>query len=502
LKTGEREVSARDELIIPRRNLGLAYFLLVLLGWLGAHRFYVKRPYSGTLYALTFGFLLVGVALDLLLLPRYVREVNETLVREAARDPEAFRARERIAPWAHAHTEKWSAQLLIVAGFWLFGTPIFTFFAIVAGFSSGPLYLAAMLILLALFGSPRRLLARYPKIEKTPILEHVLQRLVELEDFYFEHKPRLLIYYLAYPITMPIAAIFSRPARAEARMFVHGFGLLAGLLAINLASTYSFIFTDASLSLMDSVLMLLIVFVFAFTGLVIYLVPTTATAFALNLSGRRSQTLVFAAIGGALAVPSGLLASSVMTHSVSLPHELILSSRLSAPAFQCEFEALGRMFLRHEARGASVEGESRALVGELQVVHDQTRTERFRHVLHGFTTEDETRAFTVAKIWWSEGPTMFALVRDEGDPTRDRATLGDASESACAAQPLVIAGREQAFLTAASLEAAFPGASEALGPRFHQGGELLLFDDWLARCTLSGEAPTRDCEQLAEASAD
>ena len=50
-------------------------FLLFLLGFLGGHRFYVGRPVTGTLYMATFGFLGLGVLLDIYLL--FVRKFKD-----------------------------------------------------------------------------------------------------------------------------------------------------------------------------------------------------------------------------------------------------------------------------------------------------------------------------------------------------------------------------------------------------------------------------------------
>ncbi|MBI1354566.1 MAG: NINE protein [Acidobacteria bacterium] len=58
--------------IFPPRDLGppsdknrlTALLLCILLGWLGAHRFYVGRPLSGLLWAISLGLLGVGVIYD------------------------------------------------------------------------------------------------------------------------------------------------------------------------------------------------------------------------------------------------------------------------------------------------------------------------------------------------------------------------------------------------------------------------------------------------------
>lgn len=67
-------LSRRDE----RRNLGVSYLLwaLGLAGVCGLQRFYNRKPYSGTLYLLTFGLCGLGQLVDLWLMPEMVEQAN------------------------------------------------------------------------------------------------------------------------------------------------------------------------------------------------------------------------------------------------------------------------------------------------------------------------------------------------------------------------------------------------------------------------------------------
>ena len=55
----------------------LAYILLVLLGSLGIHKFYLRQVRMGIFYLLTFGGFLVGVWIDLFTLSKQVDKYNE-----------------------------------------------------------------------------------------------------------------------------------------------------------------------------------------------------------------------------------------------------------------------------------------------------------------------------------------------------------------------------------------------------------------------------------------
>lgn len=58
-------------------DYNVAWLLLVFLGVLGVHRFYMGKWVSGVLYLLTLGFLYVGVVYDFLTLNEQVSEWNE-----------------------------------------------------------------------------------------------------------------------------------------------------------------------------------------------------------------------------------------------------------------------------------------------------------------------------------------------------------------------------------------------------------------------------------------
>ena len=66
--------------------MAVAYLLwtLSLVGVCGVHRFYARKPLSGVLWLLTFGFCYLGQLVDLLLMPKLVEEANQPLLLEQA----------------------------------------------------------------------------------------------------------------------------------------------------------------------------------------------------------------------------------------------------------------------------------------------------------------------------------------------------------------------------------------------------------------------------------
>jgi len=65
-----------------QRDLGLAYILLVVGGFFGAHKFYLNRPVMGVVYFFTGGLFIVGLIIDVFTLPEQVARCNRDLAAE------------------------------------------------------------------------------------------------------------------------------------------------------------------------------------------------------------------------------------------------------------------------------------------------------------------------------------------------------------------------------------------------------------------------------------
>lgn len=66
----------RPVVVRAEKSVGVTYLLWLLLGILGAHKFYLGRPGMGVLYLLTAGLLGVGLLVDLFTIPSQVRTAN------------------------------------------------------------------------------------------------------------------------------------------------------------------------------------------------------------------------------------------------------------------------------------------------------------------------------------------------------------------------------------------------------------------------------------------
>lgn len=60
----------------PQTHSTTVGYLCWIFGFFGAHRFYFGRPISGTIWALTLGFFLIGWIVDLFLIPSMSRTAN------------------------------------------------------------------------------------------------------------------------------------------------------------------------------------------------------------------------------------------------------------------------------------------------------------------------------------------------------------------------------------------------------------------------------------------
>jgi TM2 domain-containing membrane protein YozV len=65
--------------MVRERNIGIAYLLWLLLGILGAHKLYLRRPWMALLYLCTAGLFLIGWIVDLFTMGEQVDACNEDI---------------------------------------------------------------------------------------------------------------------------------------------------------------------------------------------------------------------------------------------------------------------------------------------------------------------------------------------------------------------------------------------------------------------------------------
>ena len=85
-KLSEKEHAILDrEFNVLRKDITVSYVLLVVLGFLGIHKFYLGKIGMGILYSVTLGFFFLGIVYDLATLPDQVSEFNNKLEHDLIR---------------------------------------------------------------------------------------------------------------------------------------------------------------------------------------------------------------------------------------------------------------------------------------------------------------------------------------------------------------------------------------------------------------------------------
>ena len=460
----EMEVSRIEK---PVLSVGWAYVYLVTLGWLGVHRFYLRRWYTGALYAVSFGFLGLGLILDVVLIPFMTKGSNQAIEAQFRANPERFRTwPERVAPWAR-NAGKFDPQVLLVAVYWLFAPGLLAMLAVMFGFPWGPIYLAVMLAVVAFAGSTQQLVERYPNLGQIPLVSTVVHHLVELEQFYYDHKPRPLIYYLAFPITAPIGAIFSPTARTEARILLWP----AGVVLVGLAADFLWSFSDHfkdSIGLEDAVQW---IFVIVFCcGLIVtmFLLPTVTTALTLNLSGRRRYTRLFAVIAILIGVPFTIVAYQMFSNRITIPAAELLELRLKNDEFRDSVTEIGQMFLgEHQPSTRAPSDLSNATVEV-----DEELSEQIQKIFEGFFPDSEVAAFRILRVLHDGQTVLTVLHYDSENDMSEPPDEGDI----CMRQPFIVADYQDVYTSVADLAKVINIDSVANG--VGQGDETYLIDEW------------------------
>ncbi len=451
----------------PVLSVAWAYVYLVSLGWLGVHRFYLRRWYSGALYAVSFGFLGFGLVVDALLIPWLTTWSNAEIERRFREDPQRFRTwPERVAPWAR-NAGRFDPQVLLVAVYWLLAPPLLAMLAIMFGFPWGPVYLAIMLAVVAFAGSTQLLLDRYPNLGQIPLVSTVVHHLVELEQFYYDHRPRPLLYYLAFPVTAPVGAFISKQARTEARILLWP----AGVVLVGLATDFIWSFSDHfkdSIPPEQALEWILVVIIVCALIVSMFLLPTVTTALTLNLSGRRRYTRLFAVIAIIISLPFTVVAYQMYEERVTIPAAELIEVRLKNPIFRDSLADLGRMFFGVHRPSAPVPEDLTGLTVEV----DDELSERFQTIVEGFVPASEVAAFRILKLVAGADTVLMILHYDSENDLSEP----PAEDDICLRQPFVIATKEAIFTGVEDIgRAARVGG---LAGKLGQGPNTYLIDDW------------------------
>jgi hypothetical protein len=218
----------RDLYSYPRKNRMLAWGLLIVFGWAGAHRFYIGRTGTGLLMLFTGGGALIWWIVDGFHLNRMLAAHDAEQARRE-RDgqpplqldfmpPLAVDVLGEPPPW----TTKWvrrsgMRQKLRVAGDIVVLIIVGLILGSLAGVRGGEeaMFAAAAVILVTLMGG------HVGRLDQVPLARGLIHWSHRLRLFYYYNRPGSPPALLIRPFTGVILAPFRRRARAEAMLYIH-----------------------------------------------------------------------------------------------------------------------------------------------------------------------------------------------------------------------------------------------------------------------------------------
>ena len=330
-----RDFDQGSETDHPNRLLISAFGLWAILGWLGAHRFYVGRWVSGLLFLFSLGGFGIGWAVDLFTLRSGVDQKNAVSPRVTEH-----------APWAEG-VRFGLFDFIVRWAFFIIGPSVFVALCVLFAQFELLFVLLLTLVICGLFGNINQTLARLNKLERFPLVRPAVAVIRQLHDFYYETKPRPFWFYVFGPITLPFALISSPSFRKETQLYLRLLVTILGAVLINqirlIPTTYRYhsisgILIWVAIQIAAAVLISWVI-----------LTPILTTTYTFNLSGRVRRLRVLSLTALCLTCLVGLMTTAVtyVGHSPTVVSYALISSRLKDTTFQERLSHSSRLFLEH-----------------------------------------------------------------------------------------------------------------------------------------------------------
>lgn len=210
-----------------RKRRVVAWLFWAILGWMGAHRFYLERPGTGILQMLTGGGVLVWWVMDAWRIGAFVDEHNaEQARRKRAGEPPlelAFmppRSRDALTE-PPAWTVRWKARgrawrAMRLVGDLLVLTVSGAALGALAGTDGGTEGVVAVVVLIAV----TLLGGRAHALNEMPVARSLLRWSHRLRLFYYINQPGSPLALMVRGVTVMILAPFRRRDRAEVSLYL------------------------------------------------------------------------------------------------------------------------------------------------------------------------------------------------------------------------------------------------------------------------------------------
>ncbi|WP_372368964.1 TM2 domain-containing protein [Candidatus Uabimicrobium sp. HlEnr_7] len=211
-----------------------AYLLLIFLGFLGIHRYYLRKDRSAILYSLTFGFFFVGVIIDLFILPWIVMGIRKEGISDSSLEKiNKYTYREEVD---NPHWNTFESGMDKFKSFIEYNIQLIAVITVPLVLTMVAIITAEAWIVVVMAGIISCLLlhAYYDDILSSsiftyiPLFSFINNVCLKLKSLYFNKKPLPTIAYILYPIWAPFSMIKSIKKKEELILF-------SGIIALNLA---------------------------------------------------------------------------------------------------------------------------------------------------------------------------------------------------------------------------------------------------------------------------
>lgn len=407
MENENRDYISEEEL---RLSYFKAYVLCFFFGWLGLHRIYLKKWFTGFVYAFTFGLFGMGWVIDLLFIPLLVKGAQTKAEKgkliltkkkiEEIDDTPAWAKEESIEKTLLGYLE-----FPIQIGFFILAPIIFVIFAALLKKPELALIFVVLIIASIFLKSVLRASKEYEMLERLPVIGAALVTLNELHEFYSLNKPRSFTFYILYPIIGPFAMLFSSSIRREFWLHLRVFGPIGLLIFVQTGYEYIFIphltWTEVAV---HAILMIILVNIL----IMFVLIPIVTTSFSLNLSGKKFRLGLLMALALLFTIPFGIGAFGYTYGyigknytTISLLSNEILKDRMKKENFNILFNEASDMFLSYHHPE-----ESKA-----DITVDMHLTKKYRDHIAGIAIGDQMNTFSI--IVFKNGNDLWYGVRYE-----------------------------------------------------------------------------------------
>lgn len=401
----------------PQKSYLIAYLLFFTLGWLGAHRFYIGRWTTGLIYLLIFSLwgaaVILLMLIDFFLLLFLVKKARRTSRSE---DPltlllpllfsNQIGSPKILAPWAQTPLNpfRWLLNsldnLLRIILFFIGPLIVMMYSLYISGSPETLILMIVILIFAGYIGPMHQVLnaiqtafQNSPSLTKVPLLLEIIETLQGFYNYYFQHRPANVLYYILFPIT-GLISLLSQSAQQEFKLYKNILILVIITLIFDAILSYSATYPPY-LDITDAIFSTLLLIFFGLTTLITALMPTISTCFKLRFSGKRTTLSILTTL---TLLFSGLIWIEFnKVEMMPLLANEVITKKMDKELFRHDLTQTTEMFLNYHLKKLSPVSDS----PEIKI--DEQLTQHYRRHLRSLASEDEIKAFKVMLIPETQG---------------------------------------------------------------------------------------------------